>query len=317
MSERPWPVRAGKWLRHTLALILVRLLLGLAWWLPEAALLGIGRGLGALAWALAGRARRSTEQQLRERLGVDEKRARELGRQVFAHLGENLGEGLLLPRWRRRMDQVVETDDVQFARLVADYLAGRGIILVTGHIGNWELSAQYLAYRGLRVSSVARPTFDPRLTELLRRWRLAGGMRTLNRGDQTTVKEMLRLFRRGEGLAVLIDIDTSVPSLWVPYFGLPAKTPRTVADLALRTGAPLWFGYSHRLAPGRHRLTVERVEVVTTGEREVDALRVTADITARMEAAVRQQPAQWVWMHRRWRSQPAPAADGAAPGSGA
>ncbi|MFH1811799.1 MAG: lipid A biosynthesis acyltransferase [Pseudomonadota bacterium] len=304
MSERPWTRRAAKWVRHTLALMLVRALQGRAWVLPDAAVLALGRGLGWLARSLLGSTRRQVEAQLRERLGVDADQARELGRQVFRHFGESGGEWLLMARWRRRFDTVVEARDEDLAAFAADYAAGRGLIFITGHIGNWELMAQYMAYRGFRVASVARPTFDPRLTELLKRWRLSGGMRTLNRGDPSTVREMLGMFKRGEALGILVDVDTSVPSLWVPFFGQLAKTPRTAADLALRTRAPVWFGYAHRTAPGRHRLHIERVPVDSTGQREVDALCLTADLTARIERAVRARPEQWVWMHRRWRNPP-------------
>jgi KDO2-lipid IV(A) lauroyltransferase len=99
-----------------------------------------------------------------------------------------------------------------------------------------------------------------------------------------------------------------VQSVFVPFFGHPAATPRAAADLALRFGCPVVVGWSHRRGPhpgDGYVLWVEKVEYdPAPADREAEVLRITAHCTARLEAAIRQAPAEWVWMHRRWKSKP-------------
>ena len=111
-------------------------------------------------------------------------------------------------------------------------------------------------------------------------------------------------------LGILVDQDTKVQGVWVPFFGRPAHTPRAPADLALRSGAPILVGTSHRPTerPG-DGLVFEVTEVPydpAPADREAEVSRITAACQAIMEDAIRRHPADWVWMHERWKSQPEP-----------
>lgn len=304
MTEHPPHVRLYKRLKHLLLYILVRLVAVLAPLCPDSWMVGCGRAMGSLLFALLPSMRHRTTQQLQRALGRPQQETQEIARGVFQHLGENFAEWLLISSWRRRMDDYVECDRWQLAEFNKDLNTGKGLIVATGHIGNWELVAQYMGCRGYRVNTIARTTFDPMLTEYLRRWRLQGGMRTIFRGTGSAVREMLRVFKRGEAIALLVDVDTRVPSSFVPYFGRLAKTPRAPGDLALRTGAALWFGYTVRTGTCRHKLVLERMSTEQTGNREQDSVAITAEITRRIEQVVAQHPDQWVWMHQRWKSRP-------------
>lgn len=259
---------------------------------------------GCSHFFLARGPRHTVRGQLQKRLGLADAQSQKLAREVFVHLGESFAEWLLLSRWRKNFAPHVDVDLTTLAAITSDLLAGQGLVLATGHIGNWELFAQYLAAQGFRVNTIARATFDPRLTDLLKAWRRGAGVVTLNRGDPDTLREMLRIFKRGEGLGILMDVDTAVASVFVPFLGQLAKTPRSAADLSLRSGAPLWFGYSQRISSGRHRLTLRKIDVATQGDREADAIRISQALNAEIEAAIRQRPAQWIWTHKRWKTAP-------------
>jgi KDO2-lipid IV(A) lauroyltransferase len=123
---------------------------------------------------------------------------------------------------------------------------------------------------------------------------------------------MLKTLRGNRLLGLLIDQDTSVQSVWVPFFGHLAKTPRAAADLALRTGAAPLLGFAVREGPGRYRVELHDVEL-PAGDGEAATVELTARLTAGIEAVIRRHPEQWVWMHQRWKSPPPVGPDGAVP----
>jgi KDO2-lipid IV(A) lauroyltransferase len=102
-----------------------------------------------------------------------------------------------------------------------------------------------------------------------------------------------------------------VQGQFVPFFGRPAFTPRAASDLAVRTRAPVLFGCVHRVEPTRHRIVLRRIELPEEGDRERGSLALTAALTREIEAQIRLAPHEWVWMHRRWQTQPG--AEGEAP----
>ncbi|WP_350356873.1 lysophospholipid acyltransferase family protein, partial [Escherichia coli] len=134
-------------------------------------------------------------------------------------------------------------------------------------------------------------------------FRARGGVRSIWRGQEGAARAMLRALRSGEILGILIDQDTRVQSLFVPFFGELAATPRAAADLAIRPGASVVTGFCHRVGEG-YQLSMEEVPVPQAGDREAAALELTAALSSRIEAAIRRTPEQWVWMHQRWKTRP-------------
>lgn len=188
---------------------------------------------------------------------------------------------------------------------VLDSLLARqkGLVAVTGHIGNWELLAQVVAAAGYAVGTVARPLYDPRLTRWVHRERTRNGLQLLWRGDAHVSKQMLRMFRRNEILAMLIDQDTKVQGVFSPFFGRPAHTPSAAALLALRMRAPVIVTWHHRTTEG-HRFYFEEVDFVPSGNMDVDVQSLTDVLNQKLEQVIRRYPEQWVWFHRRWKTQP-------------
>jgi len=282
--------------------------------IPLGPALRIGGWGGALAYHLFGKTRRLALAHLA--LAFPEKGEAEraaIARQMFVNLGRSAMEITSIRSYDARLTEYMTVRDPELLR---DALArGKGIVFVTGHLGNWELMARLVARVGKPVHAVAKRGGDARLMGLVEQWRREGGVTTLWREDASTARALLRVFKRGEVLGILVDQDTKVQGVWVPFFGRPAFTPRAPGDLALRTGAPVLVGTSHRKGdrPG-DGLVFEATEVrydPAPADREAEAVRITAACQAIMEDAIRRHPADWVWMHERWKTQPAePQAEG-------
>ena len=179
-------------------------------------------------------------------------------------------------------------------------------MLVTGHCGNWEWFNLALGAAGVPMTVAAREVYDPRLDDIVRLLRGRFGGETVLRG-QGAGQRLSRALRDGRVLGLLIDQDIETPGAFVEFFGRPAWTPSGAAVLAIRSRRPVVPGYARRLRDGSFRLTFEPAIVPPrTGDLEADAGHLTAALTARIEAWIREEPSQWVWMHRRWRRQPGP-----------
>jgi len=161
---------------------------------------------------------------------------------------------------------------------------GKGIVVVTGHIGCWELLPAYFVAMGYPVTVVGRRMSQARL----------------NRDDHP--RPMFDVLSRGEILGVLIDQHTRVAGIWVPFFGRPAHTPTAVAKLAIATGAAIVPMALYLERSGTHVVRVlPEVTVRNSGSREADVRQITEDASRAVEDLIRLDPSQWVWFHRRWR----------------
>ena len=258
----------------------------------------LGAALGTLAWYLTPRQRRLARAHLAiafpEKTPGDRDR---IGRRSFGNLGRAMLEAA---RGDARNVSLAPEDE---AFLRAAHAQGKGVVVVTAHLDNWELFARRIAMLGLPCGTVAKEAQDPRLTALLKASRESFGMRVFWRGSPLSGRELLRFLKSGGILGILIDQDTRVAGHFVPFFGKLAFTPRAAGDLAVRLGAPMIFGCARRVAGNLHRIVLHRVEVPRTGDRDQDSLAFTAAATKAIEDEIRANPAQWVWMHPRWRTQ--------------
>jgi len=155
---------------------------------------------------------------------------------------------------------------------------------------------------------IAKAGWDRKLNELVERFRARGGVTTLWREDPDTGRAIIRTFRSGKALGLLIDQDTNVQGVFVPFFGRLAWTPRAAAEFAVRFGAPVVVGTVHRRGPrpgDGHLLEAQEIQFSSDPpDREAEVVRLTTACTAALEEAIRRHPAEWVWMHERWRTRP-------------
>jgi KDO2-lipid IV(A) lauroyltransferase len=183
---------------------------------------------------------------------------------------------------------------------------GRGAILATGHVGNWEVVARTAPLRGWRYTTVYRPLDNPLLDAWVRRMRASHDQELVPKHG--ALRPLLRALRDGRATVLLVDQDARGHGVFVPFLGAPASTIATPAELALRTGAAIIPAFSERTGPG-FRYVVRfgpPVDATPTGDRDADVLRITAEINRRLEDVVRARPEQWLWAHRRWKTAPPP-----------
>jgi KDO2-lipid IV(A) lauroyltransferase len=277
--------------------------------LQLSAALALGGAIGRLAWALSPGLRRDMRAGLAAAFpGRSQAERDAVARECLVHLGWLGGELIRFAGSNDSLEHYVEVAPEAVATLRRARLSGRGLVLVLGHIGNWEFTSRLAPLLG-NVGVIAKRSWHRSLDDLAERARARNGVATLWRGDARTGRDMLRLLKGGGTVGILIDQDIqSVQSVFVPFFGRPAATPRGAADLALRFGAAVLVVTCHR-RPGRgagHRLEVTEVAYEPhPPELEAEVVRLTATCTRLQEEAIRRHPAEWVWMHRRWKTRPA------------
>jgi Kdo2-lipid IVA lauroyltransferase/acyltransferase len=263
----------------------------------------IGARIGGLGFAPLKIRRAVVERQLRsafpERTADDIER---IARASYAHLGRTSIETAILPSYSAA--QIINLfESVNGWDLVEQRLAlGKGLILVTGHLGNWELGGAYIAARGLPIDAVARHMANPLFDRYLTSTRERIGMTVVH--DEQAVRRVPRSLRTGRAVAFLVDQGAvGLASTWVPFFGRFAKTPRGPAVFALRLDAPVVFGVALRQPSGRYQLNFEPIDISDKGDREADVDRIVADYTQVLERWIRRAPEQYLWHHRRWKHQ--------------
>ena len=264
----------------------------------------LGERLGVLGYAPLGIRRDVVERQIAGAFPeLDGAGVRELARRAYAHLGRSTIETALLSSLGREGILDLVTEVTGWDAIEEAHAAGRGIVIVSGHFGNWELAGAYLPARGIPMDVIVRQQANPLFDDFLDATRARLGMSVVN--DSEAVKRTPRALREGRAVGFVSDQGLlGLASTFVPFFGRPARTPRGAAVFALRFDAPVVFITAVRLPGGTYRFVAERVEVQLTGDREADSDAIVRRYTEILEAWVRRAPEQYFWHHRRWRRQP-------------
>ncbi|MBC7287577.1 MAG: lysophospholipid acyltransferase family protein [Armatimonadetes bacterium] len=200
---------------------------------------------------------------------------------------------------RMRPDQIAAITEIHGDKHLEQAAnTGRGVIVVTGHFGNWELLGAVVALLGYRVSVVARDASDPATAGLVNAARRAIGMDVLGRDD---TREMLRRLQRGEVLGILCDQHQARGGEILTFLDLPAATALGPALLALRTGAAIVPAFAIRLPDGRFRVEFLPALDIPSAPRAEAAKTIMQRINDILSDQIRKWPDQWLWLHRRWR----------------
>ena len=295
------------WTRDAVLAALALPFLVTLWVLPWPAAVRVGRGFGYMAWLCSPRARRVGAINLRRALGdaLSLDQARRDVRVVFGSLGQGIAEGIQFARRFKRAPESVgalyELEDPELERRILGDPRPR--ILVTGHLGSWELAAGLAASRtGRPGAAVVRRIDNTWLNALWRRARVRQDAEWIEKHGAT--REALDRLRLGHDLVMLLDENGGYRGLFVPFFGRLASTRKTPAVLSLVTGAPVVVGACIR-RPGRPFLfrlaQLEPNRALGTDEAIRD---LTARIVSTYEAWIRDTPLQWRWVHWRWKTRP-------------
>lgn len=288
--------------------LLLRLVLSLASLLPFRALQKLGRFLGLFCWHVVPYRRKVVLANLEAVFGRDMDRSaiRRLGKAFYAQLGTTLLE--FCGYWRLQARQLADLVEVVGAEHLARALSGdRGALLVSGHFGNWELLAAWVAASGRPVKFLVKTQSNARVDRLQNQLRQRAGVGVIR--TQTATRELVRTLRAGGVVGMLADQDAGAGGLFVDFLGRPASVFRGPASLAWRLRCPLVAGFVVRRPDGRHRLELAPPLVVDPSWDEAQAVtQITHWHTRQLEAMVRRHPDHYFWVHRRWKTQPPPAA---------
>jgi Kdo2-lipid IVA lauroyltransferase/acyltransferase len=278
--------------------------------LPRRAALSAGAALGVVASVLLPRLRRTGLRNLElafpDRPPAERER---ILRHLYRGLGRQLAEFCQMPRYTPENTQpLARYDGLEHYLSARD--KGAGVLIVTAHLGVWELSSFWHSLMGYPMTMVIRRLDNPRVDRLVNGIRCLHGNRVVHKDD--FARGLLAAMHRGETVGILMDTNMTPPQgIFVPFFGVPACTASGLARVALRTGAAVLPGFMV-WEPSEEKYVLrfgDEIPLSRSGDDERDVLENTARFTAAIEAAIRRYPDQWLWLHRRWKTRP----DGAPP----
>ena len=289
-------------LSHRLEYVGFRAVSSLALALPEGRAEGIGASLGRLAGRLGIRGDVVLDNLRHAFPEKDEAWLRRVARESWAHWGREALSMLRPPaippsQWLTR----VSLPDAEVAILRSHYARGRGGVIVTGHFGCIEAAAHTVNALGMKLAAYYQRMSNPLVDGAVARAREGVGLHLIDR--RQGVKPGVEALQRGELVAVVADQDARTHGVFVPFFRRLASTHRGAAIMALRAGAPIFFGYARR-TPGGYVGGIQELEVPRGGSTDDVVYAMTAAFTAALEATVREAPEQYFWQHRRWKSSP-------------
>ncbi len=273
--------------------------------LSKRAAMRLGRGIGVLCYHLIKKRRaialKNLEIAFRDTFTPAERA--ELCKDSFVNVGKTCVEFLRFPALTP--ENIWENVSVEGAEnLEAALAAGRGAVVFLPHFGNWELlSLVYGALIPDRAKAIAFPLKNERLNRYI--WERREQMRLTLIPRKAAVRETLRALKRNEAVGFFGDQNAGAAGVFVDFFGRPAAAARGPAVFALRTGAPLLFSLSVRQSDDRHRVSIsEPIYTERSDDFEADVLRYTALLQEPLACYVRAYPAQWLWLHDRWKTRP-------------
>ena len=292
-------------LSHRLEYAGLRVLMSMTRRLAPARASQVGDVLGALVFHVTGMRKKLVMEHLARVFGMsgDSEKLRTMSRSVYRQLGRTAVEHarLLAGRTADLRDRLDVSGEEHIARARN---GGRGVILITGHFGYWELLGATVAMLGYPITVVAKKLHNPAVDRLVHagRERLGMAVATMDKAPAA----VYRALRRNECVGLLADQDAGAGGVFVDFLGIRASTYQGPALFALRTGAPIVPCFIIRSGPERHRVCFETpIEAIPTGDEPADIARITQAYTDVLARYIMDYPDHWFWVHRRWKT-PAP-----------
>jgi KDO2-lipid IV(A) lauroyltransferase len=273
--------------------------------LPRKVARATGAAIGAIAFRVLGRLRRVGLRNLE--LAFPEMTAKDreaILRTEYRNLGFLLAEFCKMPGYTpEAASRFIRYEGLE------NYLAardrGKGVLVLTGHLGAWELSSFYHSLMGMPMGMVIRRLDNPLVDAFVNRIRCLHGNRVIHKDD--FARGLIASMRAGETVGILMDTNMTPPQgVFVPFFGVLACTASGMARIAAKTGAAVVPGFLlWEDSEQRYVLHFgKELDVIRSADAEQDALANTALFTAAIEQYIRQYPEQWLWLHRRWKTRP-------------
>jgi len=285
----------------------------LVWWvarglglLPRSVARLLGAMLGRGVYMAAGRLRRTGLRNLEiamPEMALSERQ--ETLKKLYRNLGWQLVEFSRMERYTaENTSKWIRYEGLE--RFLAAEALGKGVLILTGHFGAWELSSFYHSLMGHPMGMVIRRLDNRRLDAFVNRIRCMHGNRVLHKDD--FARGLITAMRHGESVGILMDTNMTPPQgVFVNFFATQACTASGLARVALKTGAAIVPGFLVWEAAEKQYVLHfgDRIQIEETGDSESDMVSLTQACTDVIEAWVRRYPDQWLWIHRRWKTRPA------------
>jgi KDO2-lipid IV(A) lauroyltransferase len=264
----------------------------------------LGDCLGDIGFRLDRRHREITLQNLALAMGseLNPQQRRDTAKAVYRHLGQILFEvGWSLRASPAELDNHVRIEGLDHYR--AAYAKGRGVLIITGHIGNWELTSIVADRAGIPINVVYRPLDYMPLNLFFEKLRTRFGARLI-RTSHAMIR-IVRALKKKEVVAILMDQSVDwYDGVWVDFFGRQTCTSKGVALMALKTRSPVLPVFLYREASGFRAVFDPEIPLEVTGDKTKDIESNTCNYSQAIEKGIRRHPAQWFWVHRRWKNRP-------------
>jgi KDO2-lipid IV(A) lauroyltransferase len=256
----------------------------------------VGERLGSLFYRLSSKHRERALQNLS--LAMPEmtpSERRQLSHNVFLHFGR-VASDFLSGRLADHQSVRNSTTAEGLEHLDAALREGKGVILITGHFGNWERLAAFLNATGYRLSVVARDANQGETTTIVNSLRESAGTAVIPRGN--AVRPIIERLRRNELIGILPDQNSD--EAFIPFFGKPCGTVLGPGVIASRTGSPVMCCWCVWIGPGRYHVIIE--PPLEAAAADVPGEGMARSINLALEHIIRRYPEQWLWFHNRWKS---------------
>lgn len=286
-----------------------RLIFGFLELLPRNAAVAIGVAVGRIGFRLLGGLRRVAMRNLElafPEKSIEERRA--IAQGTFENLGRMLGDTSQFRKLdKHRLEAIVDFElgaelDELYKKIKAEK---RGVLITTGHLGNWEMLVTAFAILYEPISYLARPLDNPKIEKMTQDIRTRFGNRPLNKTNSAMTA--IASLRNGEILGILADVNAHPKEgVFVPFFGLPACTTSGAAMIAIRSDALILPAFCV-WDPSKKKYKFAHgpvLEPANTGDRKADIIATTAAYTAEIEKIICEYPDQWTWIHKRWKTRP-------------
>lgn len=272
-------------------------------WMPRGLARWLAAGLALVVYLSFGRLRRVGERNLELALPASSRSERQaILRGVYRHLGWQLVEFCRMRRYTAQNTQGwIHTEGLE--RYLAARDRGKGVFVLTGHLGAWELSSFYHSLMGYPMNMVIRRLDNRPLDEYVNGIRCLHGNHVLHKDD--FARGLLTAMRAGETVGILMDTNMTPPQgIFARFFGIEACTASGLARVALRTGAAVLPGFLV-WEPRERRYVLHfgpELQFARSDDHEADVLAATQQCNDVLESWIRRYPDQWLWIHRRWKT---------------
>jgi len=288
-------------IRHSLEYHAVRGALWLAGRLPIEAGQRIGAMMGCLGFDVVRARREVSIANIEASLGVSRRDATKIARASYANWGRCVMEfSAFAHLTKAEMLDLVAVEGLEhFDRVRAE---GKGGVVISGHLGNWELIPATLSALGRPIHGLIGQQSNTRVDDVMNDLRRRQGIPLITKS--VALRKVLQVLKAGEFVVMLADQDARKGGVFVEFLGRPASTVRGPALFAIRSRCPI-LPTSVARAGTRHRLIIEAPLYSATIENEDEQVRdLTQRYTDRLAAHIRQRPQEYFWPHRRWKTKP-------------